>query len=230
MRGAHKIGLVPPPLIRASSRWMLGRRASCYTAARARASTPRCAPAQPPFCPSALTCVSHLAFTPCVTGPPRTQEYYVFRDGKMHTSFLVVMWMLAPVGDGDGGFCVIPGSTASHPALRIPRVTHRCSFVSPAPMILSWWTIRHAQGELRLPRASPDWAARHGARQATGLPRWLGGDLHREPHTRSAPLGGGTPTTVAARAVLPGPHGDGRARLEVAGRGLAGCVYRGITG
>ncbi|MBT5873563.1 MAG: hypothetical protein HOH43_09105 [Candidatus Latescibacteria bacterium] len=37
-------------------------------------------------------------------------QYYVFRDGSMHSGLTVVSWQLADVGLEHGGFCVIPGS------------------------------------------------------------------------------------------------------------------------
>ncbi len=37
-------------------------------------------------------------------------QYYIFRDGKMHCGLTVVAWQLADVKPGDGGFCLIPGS------------------------------------------------------------------------------------------------------------------------
>ena len=36
---------------------------------------------------------------------------YVFRDGRMHNSMVVVQFTLTPVGPDDGGFCCIPGKS-----------------------------------------------------------------------------------------------------------------------
>lgn len=41
-------------------------------------------------------------------------QMYVFRDGQMHNSMVVVQFALTPVGPGDGGFCCIPGSHKSN--------------------------------------------------------------------------------------------------------------------
>ncbi|MEE2657631.1 MAG: phytanoyl-CoA dioxygenase family protein [Candidatus Latescibacterota bacterium] len=37
-------------------------------------------------------------------------QYYIFKDGRMHNGLTVVAWQLADVNEGDGGLCVIPGS------------------------------------------------------------------------------------------------------------------------
>jgi hypothetical protein len=37
-------------------------------------------------------------------------EYYVVRNGRMHSGLTVVAWQLADIGPGDGGFGLIPGS------------------------------------------------------------------------------------------------------------------------
>jgi len=37
-------------------------------------------------------------------------QMYLWRDGQMYNSMVVVQFALTPVGPGDGGFCCIPGS------------------------------------------------------------------------------------------------------------------------
>lgn len=37
-------------------------------------------------------------------------QMYVFRDGRMHNSMVVVQFALTPIGPEDGGFCCVPGS------------------------------------------------------------------------------------------------------------------------
>ena len=41
-------------------------------------------------------------------------QYYIFRDGKMHNGLTVVTFQLTDVNPGDGGLCVIPGSHKSN--------------------------------------------------------------------------------------------------------------------
>ena len=37
-------------------------------------------------------------------------EYYVFRNGQLHNGLVAVMWQLADVPAGSGGFCIVPGT------------------------------------------------------------------------------------------------------------------------
>ena len=37
-------------------------------------------------------------------------QYYIFKDGQMHSGLTVVAWQFADVNPGDGGLCLIPGS------------------------------------------------------------------------------------------------------------------------
>jgi ectoine hydroxylase-related dioxygenase (phytanoyl-CoA dioxygenase family) len=37
-------------------------------------------------------------------------QYYIFKNGQMHNGLTVASWQFADVNEGDGGFCVIPGS------------------------------------------------------------------------------------------------------------------------
>ncbi|HIG57532.1 MAG TPA: hypothetical protein EYG11_21620 [Candidatus Latescibacteria bacterium] len=37
-------------------------------------------------------------------------QYYIFKDGKMHNGLTVAAYQLADVNEGDGGFCLVPGS------------------------------------------------------------------------------------------------------------------------
>jgi ectoine hydroxylase-related dioxygenase (phytanoyl-CoA dioxygenase family) len=41
-------------------------------------------------------------------------QYYIFRDGRMHNGLTVVIFQLADVNPGDGGLSVIPGSHKSN--------------------------------------------------------------------------------------------------------------------
>jgi Phytanoyl-CoA dioxygenase (PhyH) len=44
-------------------------------------------------------------------------QMYIFRDGRMHNSMVVVQFALTRVGPEDGGFCCIPGSHKANFAL-----------------------------------------------------------------------------------------------------------------
>ena len=37
-------------------------------------------------------------------------EYYVFRNGQLHNGLIAVMWQLADVPAGAGGFCIVNGT------------------------------------------------------------------------------------------------------------------------
>ena len=37
-------------------------------------------------------------------------QYYIFKNGKMHNGLTVAAYQLADVNEGDGGFCLVPGS------------------------------------------------------------------------------------------------------------------------
>ena len=49
-------------------------------------------------------------------------QYYIFKDGQMHNGLTVAAYQLADVNEGDGGFCLVPGSHKGNypcpPALR----------------------------------------------------------------------------------------------------------------
>ena len=60
-------------------------------------------------------------------------QYYIVRDGRMHNGLTVTTWQLTDVNEGDGGFCVIPGSHKSNcpsPADLRRDMIHR-SFIKP---------------------------------------------------------------------------------------------------
>ena len=50
-------------------------------------------------------------------------QYYIFRDGRMHNGLTVVSLQLTDVNQGDGGLALIPGSHKA--ALPHPRLVHR---------------------------------------------------------------------------------------------------------
>ena len=48
-------------------------------------------------------------------------HYYKYRDGVMRNGLTVVVYFLAPIPPGSGGFCCVPGSHKSNFALNVPE-------------------------------------------------------------------------------------------------------------
>ncbi len=62
-------------------------------------------------------------------------QYYIFKDGKMHNGLTVAAYQLVDVNEGDGGFCLVPGSHKGNYACpdSLRRFERYREFVKPVP-------------------------------------------------------------------------------------------------
>ncbi len=108
-------------------------------------------------------------------------QYYIFKDGKMHNGLTVVAYQLADVNEGDGGFCLVPGShKGNYPCpTTLRRGEAYSEFVKPITCKAGDCIIfTEATTHGTLP-----WTGEHGRR--TALFRFSPGNLAYVPHNWS---------------------------------------------
>jgi hypothetical protein len=62
-------------------------------------------------------------------------QFYIFKDGRMHNGLTVAAYQLTDVDEGDGGFCVVPGSHKGNYTCpdSLRRFEQYREFVRPVP-------------------------------------------------------------------------------------------------
>ncbi len=141
--------------------------------------------------------------------------YYTCHHGRMFSGMIVVEWVLSPVGEDDGGFCLIPGSHKVN--LPCPSGILRCEEhtevvrtvpAQPGDMILFTEALHHGT----LP-----WRGEHERR--TLFYRYSPAFMHwHGDYWRATPPPWVAELDEAERAVLEGPYFYNRPVIEDDGR------------
>jgi hypothetical protein len=142
-------------------------------------------------------------------------QMYLYRDGRIYNSMLVVQFALSDVRPGDGGFCCIPGS-------------HKANFVLPAELASLEPSDEDCQAQIRhVPMGTGDVllfteAVTHGALGWQGaddrmalLFKYCSGAMQWE--QRSPFVSPGHRWTPTQAQVMTGPYAGGRAAVDLAG-------------